>query len=149
MSHNSIRSLVYISTAKAGLGEADIESILETAQRNNKQNKLTGLLVFNGTNFMQLLEGAAEDVNNCMAIIANDPRHHGMVVVCRDDMAQREFPDWYMAGRIITVPAKAGLEEIFTVESVGEKTRQLLKNFSTLGVPQSSMRKEAPGTDAS
>ncbi|NRD88822.1 hypothetical protein C8024_04160 [Sphingopyxis sp. BSNA05] len=57
MSNEMISSISYISTARAGLTDADFQAILEEASKRNETLGLTGLLTFNGLNFMQTLEG--------------------------------------------------------------------------------------------
>jgi hypothetical protein len=49
--------LTYISTAKAGIGDADIEAILGVSRVNNARDGITGLLVHDGVRFLQALEG--------------------------------------------------------------------------------------------
>lgn len=90
-----LRQYVYISTAP-GLGSEDIDNILESCQRNNLERGITGLLLYNGRNFLQLLEGAENDLRWVMRRISADPRHSGISVL--DDMAceQRACPDWTM-----------------------------------------------------
>ncbi|MEH6758955.1 MAG: BLUF domain-containing protein [Parasphingorhabdus sp.] len=144
MSQNSIRSLVYISTAKAGLQEADFLKIVESAQRNNELNEITGLLVFNGTNFMQLLEGAPESVNNCMAIIANDPRHNGIVILSKDGKPEREFPDWHMANILFQsgkISSDNPLDKILGRKDVSNETSEIFRNFCSLGLPTNNVMK--------
>ncbi|MBV5258536.1 BLUF domain-containing protein [Synechococcus moorigangaii CMS01] len=93
----NISRLVYISTAHPDLMLADLDSILETARTRNAAENITGLLVFNGFNFMQLLEGPAESVERIFASICNDGRHTGVVRVMSGETDARVFGDWAMA----------------------------------------------------
>lgn len=93
----SISRLVYISTAHPDLMLADLDAILETARSRNAAEGVTGLLLFNGFNFMQLLEGAAASVERVFASMCRDPRHSGVVRVLSGPAETRVFPDWAMA----------------------------------------------------
>lgn len=89
-------SVIYVSVADPLLSPADIDAILVTARRNNARDGLTGALIYNGHNFMQLLEGDAERVDACLAAIREDARHSGMIEIRRRAIEQREFADWTM-----------------------------------------------------
>ena len=54
----TIRQLVYVSNAKYGLGDRDMESILAASRRNNRALDVTGLLIYADGVFIQVLEGA-------------------------------------------------------------------------------------------
>lgn len=97
--------LVYVSTANFELGEADLKAILEVAESRNAAADITGLLVYNGRNFMQALEGDSASVLKLMGKISDDPRHSGVVVVVQDEIGERAFPDWSMR---LTRASRAG-----------------------------------------
>ncbi|MGF1444580.1 MAG: BLUF domain-containing protein [Pikeienuella sp.] len=67
--------LVYVSQPAPGLGRADLAAIATHAQRWNGENALTGVLFYDETIFLQLLEGPEEAVKDCIAKIEADPRH--------------------------------------------------------------------------
>lgn len=89
-------SVIYVSVADPLIGEQDIAALLVQARRNNQRDALTGALIFNGHNFLQLLEGPGDKVDACLAVIRNDPRHSGMVEIRRRDIAERAFAEWTM-----------------------------------------------------
>jgi len=88
--------LIYVSTARAGLGETDVADIVAVSKRNNLRNGLTGLLVYNGMNFMQALEGPENALTRTFQAICSDPRHEGVVTIATKPVDEREFPDWSM-----------------------------------------------------
>ena len=92
-----LRRLVYVSTAALSLDQPDIDAILAQARRFNAANAVTGLLLYNGRNFIQALEGAPETVTTLYARICADARHSGVVTVRDEPIADRDFPDWAMA----------------------------------------------------
>lgn len=105
-----LEQLLYISTI-APLGKAGLSSILAAARRNNQANDITGLLMFNGKRFLQVLEGPIDAVEATFARIDRDPRHRAQVVLARKTVAQREFGDWSMAYRDGTGPTDSALYE--------------------------------------
>jgi hypothetical protein len=88
--------LIYVSTAKFGLAETDLSNILEEATTANAQSGITGALLFNGLNFLQLLEGEQRDVRETYQRIVRDPRHTSVVTILQEDADERVFPDWSM-----------------------------------------------------
>ncbi|MBB6428122.1 BLUF domain-containing protein [Sphingopyxis sp. JAI128] len=89
-------SVTYVSVADPLIREEDIAAILVSARRNNIRDALTGALVYNGGNFLQLLEGPGERVDACLAVIRADPRHSGMIEVRRRPVETRDFAEWAM-----------------------------------------------------
>lgn len=89
-------SVIYVSVADPMIGEQDIVALLVQARRNNQRDGLTGALIFNGHNFLQLLEGPADKVDACLAAIRSDSRHNGMVEIRRREIDERSFGEWSM-----------------------------------------------------
>lgn len=58
-----MKQIVYISTAINLMSEAALIEILKTSRKKNHQHNITGLLLYSGGTFIQLIEGAAADVN--------------------------------------------------------------------------------------
>jgi hypothetical protein len=92
----SLFRLVYVSTARPGLSDSDIEDLLNVAQSNNDERYLTGYLVHNGPSFMQLLEGPKAEVDEIYARIVKDQRHSGVTRILAEWTTERAFPNWSM-----------------------------------------------------
>ena len=88
--------LVYVSTAREGLGTADIGRILDVSQSNNHERYLTGFLAHNGKHFMQALEGDYDEVREIFDRILADDRHQGVVQILGETIHERAFPEWAM-----------------------------------------------------
>lgn len=91
-----IEQLLYNSTVSPN-ETVDLEAILAAARRNNRANDITGLLMFNGKRFLQVLEGPAGGIDATFNRIRRDARHRGQVLLARKAVARREFGDWSMA----------------------------------------------------
>ena len=91
-----LRSLTYTSLASLHLSIEDVESIHRTARDLNAIDGVTGILIFNGTHFLQIIEGADDAIGDLLERLRRDPRHSGLEV--RDDrvISDRSFPDWSM-----------------------------------------------------
>lgn len=107
-------TLIYVSSAVKSLESADIQAILRQSREANEKKRITGLLLFKGGNFMQVLEGDAELVDDLHQKICNDPRHTGITTLIRLPIQQRSFSDWKMGFKDITElteAEKAGISD--------------------------------------
>ena len=71
--------LIYKSTPT--LTEKDLPEIAEQSKHNNIDRGLTGLLVYGNNQFIQVLEGAEQDIEILYKKLLNDKRHTNLEVV--------------------------------------------------------------------
>ena len=92
----SLKSLTYTSLARLDLDAGELEAIHRTAREVNALEGITGILIFNGTHFLQIIEGAPDAIDELLERLRGDHRHSGIEV--RDERAveERSFPDWSM-----------------------------------------------------
>ena len=130
--------LIYISTASDALTAADIDDIVETAVRNNEPQNLTGVLVYNGLNFLQVLEGSRAHVENVYNRILLDTRHVSVTTVLAEAVEIRIFSSWHMAGRkTMALAGHRDYDKMNDVQDVLDRqmpgrVRQILENFTSL-----------------
>ncbi len=93
--------ITYISTCRPTLLLGDVERILETSRRRNAEDAVTGLLIFDGKRFLQVLEGTLEKVEETFSRIAVDQRHRALVRLSGRHVEAREFGPWAMASHIV------------------------------------------------
>jgi hypothetical protein len=128
-----IKQYVYISTA-VGLSREDVDRILDTCARNNAAQEVTGLLLYNGRNFLQLLEGQGSALDKLMSAIEVDERHAGVLVMHKGEVEQRDCPDWAMKQIAISEAIEVRqqrLEEELP-DTVDPAIRKLVLNFAML-----------------
>lgn len=92
--------LVYESTVRLPFGaegEQGIQEILTAARSRNAALGVTGVLYFDGSYFLQVLEGPQGAIAEVFASILADPRHTDLRVVERGPIATRSFAGWDMA----------------------------------------------------
>ena len=90
-----MRQIVYISTTTL-VDDAVLRDILVASERNNIACGITGILLTNGRNFLQLVEGEQVDLMRLMTRLAHDRRHSGVIQIADIAITERAFPDWTM-----------------------------------------------------
>ena len=118
MNNGSIRQLVYMSVATAGSARDHADKIADKAAPKNRERDITGFLIADERNFMQLIEGDHDTIDALYAYIAADPRHTDMTVVWDAEADRRLLPDWGM--RVIEA-SNAG-----ELPGVGEDEKRLI-----------------------
>jgi hypothetical protein len=103
-----MKQIVYVSTAVNKMEEADLVKILDVSRKRNTENQITGLLLYSDGIFIQLIEGAAQDIDQIYASIEKDDRHENVIKLVDRYATHRTFPDWSMG--FTNLPAKNGLE---------------------------------------
>lgn len=128
-----VNQYVYISTAQ-GLSRNDIEGILDTCARNNVQQDITGLLLYNGRNFLQLLEGEKEALDTLMRSIEVDSRHAGVAILHKGKVEHRVCPGWAMKRIAISdaIDVRQQRLEEELPSSIDAKLRDMVLNFAML-----------------
>lgn len=120
--------LCYISTARPHVGSDAVDEILQVSRRNNRRAGVTGLLLFNGQRFLQLLEGPDEQVKAAYARILRDSRHFAVVKLSERAIEEREFGGWDMSFE--RFPGDRGREEV--IEQVKALTVRASPNVKAL-----------------
>jgi hypothetical protein len=90
-------SLIYASNATRLLTKDELLEILRVSHDNNARLGITGMLLYKGGNFMQVLEGPEEAVNEIYERIVRDMRHAGIVKLSSRPIEERQFEKWEMA----------------------------------------------------
>ena len=88
--------------------------IVDVARYRNRAEGVTGLLLFNTRNFLQVLEGEPASLDAIMGSILADARHFGVVLLGRSVIGQRVFPGWSMG--------YSRLEQLAGVSEAGDFT---------------------------
>lgn len=89
--------IAYVSSAVTEFTKPQLRELLQRSQEKNRRLEITGLLVYGGGNFMQVVEGPEENVRELYQVVCQDPRHKDLYTLFEEPLEQREFPDWSMA----------------------------------------------------
>lgn len=92
-----MKCIVYISLESRRLDRADIHDILRTSRERNQARDVTGVLMFYDGLFLQVLEGEDGHLDELLADLRQDRRHHEVRILLDESITQRHFPDWSMA----------------------------------------------------
>lgn len=74
-----------------------LDDILAISRTNNIKNDITGLLIFDGTTFCQVLEGKKESLDQTYERIIKDGRHIDHTLLHKGTIEERSFSQWAMS----------------------------------------------------
>jgi hypothetical protein len=141
MNTGDLVSVLYVSSATKEMTPPELLDMLTNIREKNKRQEITGMLLYRGGNFLQVIEGPETAVDGLLNSLESDPAHCGMIVLYRSPIAVREFGDWRMAFRDINnedLTAMEGysrfMEAPFTdaeFQSKPKSVYKLLVNFKT------------------
>lgn len=92
-----LSEVLYVSQSTHRCGHASDLGILNSAQRNNSRNRLTGILLRGEDWFAQCLEGPQAELRSTFERIAEDDRHFDIRYWWNDELRARRYPRWRMA----------------------------------------------------
>jgi hypothetical protein len=121
---SDLYALVYVSTATQLMTETELEKLLIEVNELNRQNNLTGVLLYNQGDFMQCLEGPEPALRETFKRISASSRHSGVFCLFDERIEQRSFPDWQMG------LAKATQSQMLTLSSAHWKKTAQKENGS-------------------
>jgi hypothetical protein len=88
---------IYCSAAAGpGFSTTELEALLEVSRWNNSRLGITGILLYHGRSFFQVLEGERAVVEALYERIAADKRHSRVTKLILEPIEERDFPDWTM-----------------------------------------------------
>jgi hypothetical protein len=87
----AVHEILYCSVLSPDQSANIVGRIVSQARARNAQDRITGLLVFDGIRFCQHVEGSRDDVTALMRRIARDPRHRDVRVVYEGSREQRRY----------------------------------------------------------
>ena len=97
-----MKFIVYVSQAVSPFDTAELRQLLDRSRTRNTADGITGLLIYRYNddygrgNFLQVLEGPEERIEDVWQRIANDDRHHSVIVIEEGSSERRMFSDWSM-----------------------------------------------------
>jgi hypothetical protein len=101
---SALFALLYVSEMRAP-DAAEVARICIQSRANNLRDAISGLLVFDGKAFCQLVEGPAAKITDLRGRLERDPRHRAMRVLRFGLAAQRRFGSWRLGYAFSADPA--------------------------------------------
>lgn len=127
-----LKTLTYTSRARLDLTDGDLDDIHQTARHLNALDGVTGLLLFDGSRFLQIIEGAEAAIDNLVERLRRDPRHSAFEVRDERFVERRSFADWSMELLRVSAGYKAARDEVTTIlpADVAAPVRELILRMS-------------------
>ncbi len=97
-----MKYLIYVSCATTHFSDEDLEALLKTSRENNASLGVTGMLLYADDNFIQVIEGEEDALNNLYAKITRDARHRSFSILMHGEIKERSFADWSMGFKKIS-----------------------------------------------
>lgn len=92
-----LSTLIYRSRLRGDIDQASLAAIVTQAQTRNAELQVSGILLFDGHQFLQVLEGPLTSVEALFEHISKDERHDFVVELMRDYAPRRHFENVGMA----------------------------------------------------
>ena len=86
-----LTTLIYRSQLNLSCETFPLDVLVEKAKRSNAAVDVTGMLLFDGAHFLQVLEGPEETLDALFSKISQDIRHQTVVELMRDYAPRRRF----------------------------------------------------------
>nr|WP_254698735.1 BLUF domain-containing protein [Stenotrophomonas maltophilia] len=90
------RAIAYVSEASRNLTEQRLQQLVAEAVQFNESVDVTGTLLFDGSRFLQYLEGPEAGIKAAYMRILGASSHSGIVELNRGRVGRRQFPHWRM-----------------------------------------------------
>lgn len=121
--------------------QSELEKMLVNARRRNQDQGLTGLLMYSGGHFLQVLEGEQRFVDRLFAKIETDKRHRNVQKLSLIKCDERLFSKWSM-GLLNLDERRAMDQQIYarfmerlrpqvTQDEIADPLYELLADFKT------------------
>lgn len=127
-----LKTLAYTSRARLDLGDEDLAAIHQSARHLNALDGISGLLLFDGARFLQIVEGAEDAIDTLVERLRRDPRHSAFEVRDERFVERRSFPDWSMELVRVSAGYRNAREEVATIlpAAVAAPVRELVLRMS-------------------
>ena len=127
-----LKTLTYTSLARLDLGDDELSAIHQTARHLNALDGITGLLLFDGTRFLQIVEGGETAIDSLVERLRLDRRHSAFVVRDERFVDRRSFSDWSMELLRVSAGYQVAREEVATIlpAAIAAPVRELVLKMS-------------------
>jgi len=96
------QTISYVSTANPNLTDTDVHNLFENIKLNNKKYNITGILMYSGGNFFQVLEGEENKVRALFNKIKKDYRHYDIIKIFDREIVSKSFSNYQSSFTIVS-----------------------------------------------
>lgn len=111
---NKLTQLIYVSSAVKLYTDKQLNDLLVLARNQNKIHHVTGLLLYKDGDFMQVIEGEENDIDNLFKNIVSDKMHTGVICMIREKIDKREFSNWSMGFKNLSSDRQEGFSNFLS-----------------------------------
>ena len=91
-----LRRMAWSSVPSSSFSAARLGEIVGPARWSNKCNDVSGMLLYTGVHFLEILEGEESVLNEMWSRLELDDRHASLVRIGDEACNERRFADWKM-----------------------------------------------------
>lgn len=114
-----LKTLTYTSRARLDFTDEELREILQTARHLNALEGITGLLLFDGSRFLQIIEGGEAAIDDLVERLRSDPRHSAFEMRDERFVDRRSFEDWSMELLRVSASYRAARDEVAPILPAG------------------------------
>ena len=92
----------YVSTARKGLLDSDIEDLMNYIKLRNDFLDITGILIYSEGNFFQILEGQKDVISLVFEKIKRDTRHYNIIKMLDKEINRKTFSEFNFSYTVIS-----------------------------------------------
>jgi hypothetical protein len=96
-----LSTVCYISSASKSLENLNLKHLYNTSKINNAQQHITGILIYQNGNFLQILEGENKTINKLYRLIKRDNRHTNILQIINKSILAPIFEDYQTGFSIV------------------------------------------------
>ena len=89
-----LHSLCYLSSANTNLTDKSLEDLFQLSKANNSKQGITGVLLYQNGNFLQICEGEKKKIDKLYDKIQIDNRHKDIILITNSEIKQPMFEDY-------------------------------------------------------
>ncbi|WBU37494.1 BLUF domain-containing protein [Homoserinibacter sp. YIM 151385] len=97
---------LYTSRSREPFDDGALDALLRTSRAANAERRITGMLLYRGGRFVQVLEGPRRAVLELLDRIRDDERHSDVRVLIDGPIAGRDFDNWSMGFQPMQTPTE-------------------------------------------
>jgi hypothetical protein len=114
--------LLHVIFAIRLMDNDELLTLHQLSQKNNEKSEITGMLLYQEDNFMQMIEGNKAGVLELYDKVAMDKRHKDMYKIMSGQINKRNFNDWSMGFCNINETGHHSNYEAFIQENIRLRT---------------------------
>lgn len=123
-----LKTLTYTSRSRLDLSDSELAAIHQSARHLNALDGISGMLLFDGARFLQIVEGSEDAVDNLVGRLRMDSRHSSFEIRDERFVERRSFADWSMELVRVSAGYRHATEEVEMLlpDSVTDAVRELV-----------------------